>query len=372
MNKKTLPSSLKGLRVGLFPYGTTGNPYQRMIAEALTLAGFAPQAVPKKNWFALRQAVAQPVDVLQMYWPHSLFQGASPLASALKRLMYLEGLRALEQKPFVYSVENLYPHDSPDTARDIRMIQRLLDRVDACVVMARASEEIFRQTYRLPAGMECHLVPHRNYLDIYPHGVSREEARRRLELPPTTPVVLFLGRLLWYKGLDRLLPAFLQLNAPEATLVLAGKPSEADFVPALEQRLATHRQPHSGKVRMDAKFVPDDEIQCYMNAADIVVLPYADMPINPGSLILAMGFGKAIVSPAKGATPEIAGPSVLFGYDENQPNGLADALQRALGANDLAARGREAADRARTNHSKERVAAAFDGLYTRLADRLRG
>jgi glycosyltransferase involved in cell wall biosynthesis len=122
---------------------------------------------------------------------------------------------------------------------------------------------------------------------------------------------------------------------------------------------------------MDARFVPDDEIQCYMNAADIVVLPYADLPINPGSLILAMGFGKPIISPAKGATPEIAGPNVLFGYDETQPDGLSGALQRALGANNLAARGREAAERALTNHSKERVAAAFGAMYARLAERLR-
>jgi glycosyltransferase involved in cell wall biosynthesis len=101
------------------------------------------------------------------------------------------------------------------------LIQRLLDHVDACIVMARASEGIFRQTYRLPTGVECHLVPHRNYLDLYPHGMSRVEARRRLNLPPDSPVVLFLGRLLWYKGLDSLLAAFLQLDAPDTILVRA-------------------------------------------------------------------------------------------------------------------------------------------------------
>jgi len=197
--------------------------------------------------------------------------------------------------------------------------------------------------------------------------MGRDEARRRLNLPAAARVVLFFGRLLWYKGIEGLLPAFLQLDDPNAILVLAGQPRDGSFVAALEQQVAKHRQALSGQVRVDARFVPDDEIQLYMNAADLVALPYADVPMNPGSLILAMGFGKPVISPAKGATPEIAGPNVLFGYDEGQPGGLAATLRRALGADDLAARGSEALDRARTNHSKDRVAAAYRAAYESTA-----
>ena len=47
------------------------------------------------------------------------------------------------------------------------------------------------------------------------------------------------------------------------------------------------------------KFIKDEEIQIYYNAADGAVLNYLDTPMNPGSLILAMGFGLNIIAPIR-------------------------------------------------------------------------
>lgn len=357
------------VRVGLFPFGTEQNPYQRMIAEALIAAGHDPVALAKANWFALRRATAQPVDILQLYWPHSLYHGRSRVATALKRLMLIDGLATLNRVRFVYSVENLFPHDAADEAFEKRMIQRFVQRADGHIVMARSAEKIFRQTYRLKAGAECYFVPHRNYLDIYPNQISRAEARRALELPEKARVVLFLGRLLWYKGLDRLIPAFLKADQPDAVLLLVGKCADMAMLQQLKQQVEVGRGTRSGQVRFDAGFVADDRIQVYMNAADVVVLPYADMPMNPGSLIMAMGFGRPVVSPAKGVTTEIAGTFGCFAYDERSAGGLQRAIEEALGAGNLDVRGAEMLDRARTNHSLARVSAGFREAYERLCSR---
>jgi glycosyltransferase involved in cell wall biosynthesis len=183
-------------------------------------------------------------------------------------------------------------------------------------------------------------------------------------------VILFLGRLLLYKGLDELIPAFLGLDAPDAILLLAGQAYDPAMVQQLQQIAREHTRPNSGQVRFDAHFIPDSEIQVHMNAADIVALPYNDMPMSPASVVMAMGFGKPLISPEKGATPEIAGENCLFGYNPGRPKALAEALTRALNDTSLADRGREALERVRVNHSKERVAAAYSQAYDQLALRL--
>jgi beta-1,4-mannosyltransferase len=369
MSKKALPVSLQGLRVGLYPYGAAGNPYQRLISTALTAEGFAPVPLPKQNWFALRWASRQPIDLLQMYWPHSLYHGRNFAAATLKRLMFTEGLRCLDRIPFLYTVDNLFPHDSNDEAFEKRMIQRLIDRADGFLVMARASGEVFRQNYNLPSGAEIYPVPISNYINVYPNEINQTESRRRLNLPASARVAVFFGRLSWYKGLDKLIPAFLSLDAPETVLLLAGQPEDPTLVPILQQLTNELGGPRSGQVRVDARFIPDADVQLYLNAADFSVLPFADMPMSPSSVVLSMGFGKPVISPAKAATPEIVGDT-LFGYDDRDVNGLANALQRAFAATDLAERGREVYARACANHSRERLGAAFRDAYERLAGRL--
>lgn len=367
--KRSVPG-LTRLRVGLFPFGGQQNPYTTLIGRCLDRAGIRWQPIQDTKYFPIRRAVAQPVHILQMYWPGNFYHSSTRLGTLVKRLMFADGLRCLRRLAFAYSVENLHPHDSPDAAVDQAYTQRILNRADGLIVMAETSRRILTETYQVPAGVVWGHVPHCNYIEWYPNQVSRAEARARLEVSPRQRVLLSLGRIAGYKSLSRLIEAFFEADIEDSVLLIAGKPFSVEALREVEQAVACRSTGRRGVVKVVPAFIPDDEIQVYFNAADAVALSYADVPMNPGSVVLAMSFGRCVLASHKGATPELVGAQAFFGYDENDPASLVGALRDLLAQTDLLERGREAHARAVANHGPDVVAKRFGEFYSELRNQV--
>jgi glycosyltransferase involved in cell wall biosynthesis len=139
-------------------------------------------------------------------------------------------------------------------------------------------------------------------------------------------VFLFLGLLRPYKGLEELLPAFRSLPDPNAALLIAGRPRPSDYAAHLAEQAA-----YDPRVLLHPHFVPVDEVQVWMNAADAVVLPYRQITTS-GAAMLAWSFGKPVIAPALPAflEPMAAAPFLGLLYDPAAPNGLADVLRQAV------------------------------------------
>ncbi|HLY39427.1 MAG TPA: hypothetical protein VKU61_15390, partial [Candidatus Binatia bacterium] len=88
------------------------------------------------------------------------------------------------------------------------------------------------------------------------------------------------------------------------------------------------------------RHVPDAEVQVFMNAADLVVLPYRAV-LSSGAAMLALSFGRGIVAPRVGCLAELERTGAAILYDPAVADGLAAALRRALDA-DAAALGERA------------------------------
>ena len=78
------------------------------------------------------------------------------------------------------------------------------------------------------------------------------------------------------------------------------------------------------------QFVPNDEVQLWMNAADAVALPYRQITTS-GAAMLAWSFGKPVIAPALPAFVEPMSDAPFLGllYDPADPAGLANALRQA-------------------------------------------
>jgi glycosyltransferase involved in cell wall biosynthesis len=174
------------------------------------------------------------------------------------------------------------------------------------------------------------VIPHGHYIDAYPNTVTRADARRARHLPLTigrssSTVFLFFGLIRPYKGLEELLPAFHSLGDANAVLLIAGRSRPSDYA----ARLAAQAGPDP-RVVWHPHFVPNDEVQGWMNAADIVALPYRQITTS-GAAMLAWSFGKPVIAPALPAftEPMRAAPFLGLLYDPADPAGLAEALRQA-------------------------------------------
>ncbi len=174
--------------------------------------------------------------------------------------------------------------------------------------------------------------------------VSRAEARAKLGVPADGPLVLFLGLVRRYKGVDLLLDA-----APEiarrtgARLAIVGEV----FPDARDTMRRVDASPVRDRLLVHDAYVSEEAMETWLAACDVVVLPYRAIS---GSGIAA----RAIAAARPMAASEVGGlkEAVVSGvtgelFPPGDAAALAAAVQRVLarGADSYAAGLAEAAER---------------------------
>jgi len=184
------------------------------------------------------------------------------------------------------------------------------------------------------------VIPHGSYTATYENSMDRRQARQYFAFGEQDTVFLFLGQIRPYKGVFHLVSAFQKLDRPQARLVIAGMPMNEEIAKELNRHVRADK-----RIQARLAFIADDEIQFYVNAADVVTLPYQEV-LTSGGVLLAMSFGKAVIAPRLGCIPEVLDNGGAFLYDPRREDGLLHAMRQALNA-DLAAMGRHNLERAR-------------------------
>lgn len=155
--------------------------------------------------------------------------------------------------------------------------------------------------------------------------IDTHQARELLGLPSADPVILCFGQIKRNKGLEYLLRAFAELikHEPKAKLLVIGRPwkvnMERFYVLAQQLSIQNH-------VIFRPELIPEIEIQYYMTAADVVVLPYIRL-YQSAVLPLACALGKPVIATRVGNIPEVL-ENGKTGY--LLPPRNAAALKRAL------------------------------------------
>ncbi|MBM4428726.1 MAG: glycosyltransferase [Chloroflexi bacterium] len=324
------------------------NPYVRRLQEALqqegipcSLAdGLSPRLVrlwQKDNPPSARRLAArvQPeaVLILHLHWLELLYNMPTWLGSSRRLVSVLAGLlwaKATGCK-VVYTVHNLSPHERAFPILDGLANRMLFSSVvrgangwaDALHVHDEEARKQVGQIYGRQKGI--HVIPHGSYIGAYPNECTKQEARARLELAESAFVFLFLGQIRRYKGIEDLLRAFSRLGDRTSQLVIAGNLHDPQYGQALARAIEGQQ-----RIRLSFQYVPDSEVQYFMNASDVCVLPYRDVTTS-GAAILAFSFGRPIIAPALGGFPALAAEGRGIVYDPTVPDGLLGALREALG-----------------------------------------
>jgi D-inositol-3-phosphate glycosyltransferase len=165
--------------------------------------------------------------------------------------------------------------------------------------------------------------------------LSHGEARRRLGIRSDERVLLSLGRIVPYKGLEYLISAFRELRAQDDRyrLIIAGRIENCEgyWKAVLEQM---QEGLGSGAILLRDGFVPDGEIEVYCKAADAMVLPYRHI-YQSGVLFMAHSFGLPVLASDVGSfREEIIEGRTGFIFRAQDPEDLVRAVKEYF-ASDL-------------------------------------
>jgi beta-1,4-mannosyltransferase len=240
-------------------------------------------------------------DILYFDWIDRYYVGRTNLITLVKILAFMidvQLVRHVFRRPILWTVHNLHGHESGvPAARERTMLRYFARRATRLRVFSASSAERVCALLGVDQSRVV-VIPEGNYVDYYPNKISRGDARARLGLPEPGLVLLWLGHIRPYKGLRELIEAFRKLGRADWRLVIAGRP----YIESYAAEIAALAKDVPG-VDFHPRYVPEEELQVFYNAADAVVLPFAEVE-NSGSLVMAMGFGKPVVAPDRGVIRE--------------------------------------------------------------------
>lgn len=236
-------------------------------------------------------------------------------------------------------------------------LERTLDRVD--LIIAGSPNMVEHSELLSARADKCRVVPygiHVDRFDATPKNVARATELRAFH---SRPIVLFVGRLVYYKGADVLLKAAEHLDAD---IVLIGSgPLEAPLREWVVARGMAER----------VTFLPpqpEAELAAWYRAADVFCLPSVARSEAFGLVqIEAHAAGTPVVSTDLPTGVPFANLDGVTGLTVpvGDPGALAEALGSLLSDDELRTRlGAQALERARTEFTVERMAADTLAVYT--------
>lgn len=284
----------------------------------------------KVDEFAPHRAALGLAKIWHLHWPDYFLNDTSITRAVIRSaaLLALIDLAHLRGKKVIWTVHNIATHERLHPRIEERFWRQFIPRIDAYISLTWSGKSAALERFPALASKPGFVVPHGHYKELYPDGVSREAARLSLSIGDQTPVILFLGAIRPYKNVPALIQSFRQTRNHDKVLLVAGKcGSEAD---AADVRRAQGGDP---RVRLFLDFVPADQVQRFMHAADLVILPFREI-LNSGSALLALSFGKPILVPNKGALSElrsvVGGQWVMNYQGDLTPNLIKEGLAWAL------------------------------------------
>lgn len=300
------------------------NPYQVLLARALSEQGIDTVCVKDgiKAILADHLSGTRRIDVVHHHWVPALTYAPRSLFYIYRNFARIERLTSSGVR-LIWTVHNLYPHNSKHQSLDLYYARRLARLSSALIFHSEAARERVLQTYQVAAPATA-VIFHGNFIGQYPDSISPVEARLRLGIAQDDVVFCLLGTIRENKGLKQLLEAFREVARPGVKLLIAGSVATEQV-----RKWLFAQQTLSSGVLVYPEFVPDEDLQIYLRAADVMAFPYTRF-LTSGALVLAMSFGKPCLAPNVGMINEYTGREGAFLYEEGVVNALVDALRRAV------------------------------------------
>jgi len=307
------------------PIAGIENPYQKLMMEGLTCDGkiSVKHGVDGKFVAIIMTALKHNPDYIHFDWIHQYYLRRSNWITYLFYPLFVIQVlfvKYILRVKIVWTLHNIIPHDKAyfgpyrwarvffaSKCAWIRVFS--YDTAEKAAILLNVPLEKFK------------VVPEGSYVGYYPDTITQKEARSYLNVEMNKRVFLFFGSMRPYKGIEDLINIYKRIRTDDTFLILAGKCLSHEYKDEIGKRVSGNND-----ILLHAFTIEVLDVQEYMNASDIVVLPYKKVE-NSGSAILAMGFKKPVVAPNIGVLPiRLKGQTELL-YKDNLEQTLEMAIK---------------------------------------------
>lgn len=249
------------------------------------------------NWFKVgtRMRKESPDLVIIRYWIPFLAPCLGTIAGQIRKNRHTI---------IICLADNVVPHEH--RPGDRILTNYFIQRVNGLIAMSK-SVLVDAQTFRKDLALGY--CPHPIF-DNYGERLLPLEAKLKLNLDPSVHYLLFFGFIRDYKGLDLLINAFadIRLRRFPVKLLVAGEYYSSPE-PYLEL-IRNHKL--ENLIELRTEFIPDEEVNLYFSAADMVVQPYKSAT-QSGVTQIGYHFNKPMLVTNVGGLSEII-PDGKIGY----------------------------------------------------------
>ena len=222
------------------------------------------------NWGkCAREILAGKPDLVIFQWWHPYFAPC-----------YWSLLRKLKGVKTLFICHNVFPHER--FPLDRALTKMVLKRGDFFITHSKTDAADLR-SIRKDAAI-CEAV-HPTYDAFQFHNLTQKQARQKLGLDEQGQVLLFFGFVREYKGAHLLIVGDFGKDKQEYLDLIAQN--------KVEQFLSIYDG-----------YIPDQEVEQYFAASDLVVLPY-ESATQSGIVQIAYGFERPVVATNVGGLPDV-------------------------------------------------------------------
>lgn len=252
--------------------------------------------------FTFSKLLCKKYDIFHLHWPtETILRHRNPVVAFLRAITMLLAISWAKVRgtKIIWTIHDEYPHSLLHPQLGKWFQSNFIKQVDGCISHSQIGKQLANKNFSGLGNTPHEVILHGHYRACYPKQINFEEARLSLNIPINYKLLLFLGYIDYYKNIPHLVEIFQDLDPNDWILLIAGKVE----IPELGNQISALAD-NNPKIKLHFSFVPDEQLQLYFCAANLVVLPFQEI-LNSGSAILALSFNSPILVPEQGSMAEL-------------------------------------------------------------------
>ena len=239
-------------------------------------------------------------DVIHLQWPESVFLTSNynekDISALERRLLFYKNQGAR----IVITVHNKVPHKG-DKKKSYFLYKKVYQYCDGVIHMGESSKDIINKDHAddLESARQI-IIPHGNY-EYFPNSVSRKQARQYLGIPESNIVVASIGAIRSSDEYRLIKNVSKALRKRNGLLLQIGQIYSTKN--RIKHLITIKSLKLQKNLRQFGSYVADSEIQYYLNACDILLVPRVNT-LNSGNVALGYTFGRIVLGPDYGVIGE--------------------------------------------------------------------